>query len=530
MDLKEPSGPPSLGPSLIGRVLDGRYRILSELARGGMGRVYKAEQQPLGRPIALKVLEIGQREGDEAESFRQRFFREAAICAKLTHPNTVRIFDYGKTEDGIFFIAMELLEGLTLRQVLTSDAPLEPWRVIELTLQICGSLAEAHGLGLVHRDLKPSNIILTKHADGREFVNILDFGLVKDIGVEAATDATQAGVILGSPMYMSPEQILQSQLDGRSDIYSIGVTLFSAFTGRKPFRQESALALMNCHLNVAPPPFAEVNAELDLPASLEWITRTCLQKDPARRFASVKELARALRAADLELRGALPNLVMELDDAGRVRLPPEFEEQLTARGVNMTPAGASGPTRSIQVQAPTAAAAASSTVTLNTTGSAKRPRPQPRGPGPAVWGVVALIGLLLGLLAVGLVWRLRGEGAEGDASAAGDPADVTPPPAEAVDQATAAPTEPLIGAATPSPNGSPSSGGTTPARVPTPSAPPVMVEAAIPVEKTSPPTPAEATATATPTPEPTPTPEATPKPGEEGWSKPNSDLKDPWED
>lgn len=518
MDLKEPSGPPSLGPSLIGRVLDGRYRILSELARGGMGRVYKAEQQPLGRPIALKVLEIGQREGDEAESFRQRFFREAAICAKLTHPNTVRIFDYGKTEDGIFFIAMELLEGLTLRQVLTSDAPLEPWRVIELTLQICGSLAEAHGLGLVHRDLKPSNIILTKHADGREFVNILDFGLVKDIGVEAATEATQAGVILGSPMYMSPEQILQSQLDGRSDIYSLGVTLFSAFTGRKPFRQESALALMNCHLNVPPPPFAEVNPELDLPASLEWITRTCLQKDPARRFASVKELARALRAADLELRGALPNLIMELDDAGRVRLPPEFEEQLSARGVSMSPTGASGPTRSIQVQAPAAAAA---TVTLNTTGSApaKRPRERSRGPGPAVWGVVALIGLLFGLLAVGLVWRLKGEGATGEAAAdlgpdAPDAPAVTPPPSP---DAEPTPSEAAPEAA---PAGAPVSKTRPPpdapkppppANTPSPTAPPIIVDT-------------------TPAPVPTPEPKPEPKPGEEGWAKPNSDLKDPWKD
>lgn len=518
MDLKEPSGPPSLGPSLIGRVLDGRYRILSELARGGMGRVYKAEQQPLGRPIALKVLEIGQREGDEAESFRQRFFREAAICAKLTHPNTVRIFDYGKTEDGIFFIAMELLEGLTLRQVLTSDAPLEPWRVIELTLQICGSLAEAHGLGLVHRDLKPSNIILTKHADGREFVNILDFGLVKDIGVEAATEATQAGVILGSPMYMSPEQILQSQLDGRSDIYSLGVTLFSAFTGRKPFRQESALALMNCHLNVPPPPFAEVNPELDLPASLEWITRTCLQKDPARRFASVKELARALRAADLELRGALPNLVMELDDAGRVRLPPEFEEQLSARGVSMSPTGASGPTRSIQVQAPAAAAA---TVTLNTTGSApaKRPRERSRGPGPAVWGVVALIGLLFGLLAVGLVWRLKGEGATGEAAA-----DLGPeaPDAPAVTPAPSPDAEPTPSEAAPeaAPAGAPVSKTRPPpdapkppppANTPSPTAPPIIVDT-------------------TPAPVPTPEPKPEPKPGEEGWAKPNSDLKDPWKD
>jgi serine/threonine protein kinase len=518
MDLKEPSGPPSLGPSLIGRVLDGRYRILSELARGGMGRVYKAEQQPLGRPIALKVLEIGQREGDEAESFRQRFFREAAICAKLTHPNTVRIFDYGKTEDGIFFIAMELLEGLTLRQVLTSDAPLEPWRVIELTLQICGSLAEAHGLGLVHRDLKPSNIILTKHADGREFVNILDFGLVKDIGVEAATEATQAGVILGSPMYMSPEQILQSQLDGRSDIYSLGVTLFSAFTGRKPFRQESALALMNCHLNVPPPPFAEVNPELDLPASLEWITRTCLQKDPARRFASVKELARALRAADLELRGALPNLVMELDDAGRVRLPPEFEEQLSARGVSMSPTGASGPTRSIQVQAPAAAAA---TVTLNTTGSApaKRPRERSRGPGPAVWGVVALIGLLFGLLALGLVWRLKGEGATGEAAADLDP---EAPEAPAVTPAPSPDAEPTPSEAAPeaAPAGAPVSKTRPPpdapkppppANTPSPTAPPIIVDT-------------------TPAPVPTPEPKPEPKPGEEGWAKPNSDLKDPWKD
>ena len=371
----------------------------------------------------------------------------------------------------------------------------------------------------MHRDLKPSNIILTKHADGREFVNILDFGLVKDIGVEAATEATQAGVILGSPMYMSPEQILQSQLDGRSDIYSIGVTLFSAFTGRKPFRQESALALMNCHLNVAPPPFAEVNAELDLPASLEWITRTCLQKDPARRFASVKELARALRAADLELRGALPNLVMELDDAGRVRLPPEFEEQLTARGVNMTPAGASGPTRSIQVQAPTAAAAASSTVTLNTTGSAKRPRPQPRGPGPAVWGVVALIGLLFGLLAVGLVWRLKGEGAAGEAAAdlgpeAPDAPAVTPPPSP---DAEPTPSEAAPEAA---PAGAPVSKTRPPpdapkppppANTPSPTAPPIIVDT-------------------TPAPVPTPEPKPEPKPGEEGWAKPNSDLKDPWKD
>ncbi|MCK6525613.1 serine/threonine protein kinase, partial [Myxococcota bacterium] len=457
MDLKEPSGPPSVGPSLIGRVLDGRYRILSELARGGMGRVYKAEQQPLGRPIALKVLDIGQREGEEAEGFRQRFFREAAICAKLTHPNTVRIFDYGKTEDGIFFIAMELLEGLTLRQVLTSDAPLEPWRVIELTLQVCGSLAEAHGLGLVHRDLKPSNIILTRHADGREFVNILDFGLVKDIGVEAATEATQAGVILGSPMYMSPEQILQSQLDGRSDIYSIGVILFSAFTGRKPFRQESPLALMNCHLNVPPPPFAEVNPELDLPASLEWITRTCLQKDPARRFASVKELARALRAADLELRGALPNLVMELDDAGRVRLPPEFEEQLTARGVSMSPTGASGPTRSIQVQS----TGGSATVTLNTTGSAPAPRRESRGPGPGTWIAVALIGLLLGLLAVGVVWGLKGGGSS-DAADEDKGSLVTVP--EAAPAAPAAAPASAEGEATPTtPKAAPTAPKATPA-------------------------------------------------------------------
>jgi serine/threonine protein kinase len=214
---------------LIGRLINDRYRIASLVARGGMGRVYRAEQAPLGREVALKVLHP-RYEGDHDPEFQRRFFLEASTCAKLSHPNTVTIFDYGRTEDDIYYIAMELLEGRTLHRAVRTDGPFAPQRAMHIARQVCRSLREAHKSGLVHRDLKPANVFLMRHGDEEDFVKVLDFGLVKDIETPDE-DLTETGLFMGSPKYMSPEQIRGENVDGRCDVYALGVMLYEMLTG-----------------------------------------------------------------------------------------------------------------------------------------------------------------------------------------------------------------------------------------------------------------------------------------------------------
>ncbi|MCB9765649.1 MAG: protein kinase [Alphaproteobacteria bacterium] len=497
---------------LIGRVLDGRYRILTMIAKGGMGRIYKAEQQPLNRIVALKVLSVPPTDAGRGEDFRQRFYREASICSKLTHPNTVRIFDYGKSDDGIYFIAMEFLEGRTMRQILADEAPIAPWRVIDLLKQICSSLAEAHSMGLIHRDLKPSNVIITTHADGTEFVNVVDFGLVKDLeGAFGDGEQTQAGLIVGSPMYMSPEQILQGELTERSDIYSLGVIMYGALTGRKPFKQESALALMNCHINVPPPPFAEINPELEVSANLEWVVMTCLAKDPKGRFASVQELSRALSACDKELRGMVTGLQLEIQE-GRVILPLELEEHLSRR-----PAGSSGPY--------------SGSLTLN------RPM-QVEPPPPRRVGLYVGLGALALLLFIGAAVLVLVAGTdtppEATPAATVAPAPVEPaPPVEPSPPDGAAADTPAVPTPAPPPQDKP-------AATPRPADKPVARPADTPVTK-----PADKPTAAQPADVPAEPPAEPDKPVAEGtdktdpppdpgagddWGKPQSDIRNPWED
>jgi len=194
---------------LIGKTVSGRFRIVSVIARGGMGKVYKAEQAPLGRVCALKVL-MPKYEGDKDPEFHKRFFLEAATAAKLSHPNTVTIFDYGIDEE-IYYIAMEYIEGRTLFRVLRDEGPFPESRTAHITRQICRALREAHGLGVIHRDLKPGNVLLSSHGDEKDYVKVLDFGLVKDVTGEKE-DLTQQGLFMGSPKYMAPEQITGGQV------------------------------------------------------------------------------------------------------------------------------------------------------------------------------------------------------------------------------------------------------------------------------------------------------------------------------
>jgi serine/threonine protein kinase len=278
---------------LIGRVINGRFKIVSVIARGGMGKVYKAEQSPLGRLCALKVLSP-KYEGDRDPEFHKRFFLEASTAARLSHSNTVTIFDYGQDGDDLYFIAMEYIEGRTLHRTLREEGPLDEGRVALIASQICRSLREAHGLGVVHRDLKPGNILLTDRADERDIVKVLDFGLVKDVTGEAE-DLTQAGLFMGSPKYMAPEQILGGEITARTDIYSLGVMMYEMLAGKVPFDRGASVGTLMAHVNDPLPPMRQINPKLQASPTMENIVLRSLEKDPNKRFNSMKDLLNALK-------------------------------------------------------------------------------------------------------------------------------------------------------------------------------------------------------------------------------------------
>ena len=274
---------------LIGKTLCGRFEIVEHIASGGMGSVYKAIQHPLERIVALKVMDDGD---DLEEEFQRRFFLEASLCARLSHPNIVRIFDYGCHEDSIFFIAMEYLEGETLKQYIKRSGPLHPDLAITFISQIASALVEAHEANLVHRDLKPSNLFVTTDKMGNEHVKILDFGVVKH--TSAKESVTQVGLIVGSPWYMSPEQIENAEIDGRSDLYSIGIVLYQLITGNLPFTAKSAIKVIFKHLQDQPPPMVECAPGVVISNDLKSLVKKLLQKSPKSRYRNARELILAL--------------------------------------------------------------------------------------------------------------------------------------------------------------------------------------------------------------------------------------------
>jgi serine/threonine-protein kinase len=299
-DASAGGAPPTGVDPLLGRVLNERFKILEALGSGGMGRVYKAVQSPLDRLVALKVLnpQYGQ---DKDPGFQRRFFLEAAVTAKLRHPNTVTVIDYGKTDDGIYYIAMEYLEGQTLSQLLTQNGPM-PWpRVLSVAQQIARSLREAHKVGLIHRDLKPANVMILNQETDHDVVKVLDFGLVKsflpDTGqFPADVSLTQAGVILGSPQYMAPEQA-RNISDPRSDVYSLGVVLYQMLLGRPPFHAEQGIDIIVKHMNEPPPAFSAVWPNHTIPPEVEALVMKCLAKRPAERFDSMDAVIESMRRA-----------------------------------------------------------------------------------------------------------------------------------------------------------------------------------------------------------------------------------------
>ncbi len=273
---------------LIGRTFDGRYRIDKLLGRGGMGAVYRAQQLSMDKPIALKVLA---KHLAEEERQVQRFNQEALTSSRLKHPNTIRVLDYGKSEDGFLYLAMELLEGYELSRVIRSDGALKPPRALKIARQMTKSIGEAHQIGLVHRDLKPDNIFLCDFFGEKDFVKVLDFGIAKFMeDIPGQESLTQTGFICGTPLYIAPEQALGRPVTPRTDLYSLGVILYEMLTGQPPFRADTPIAIVMRHIHDTPPPMSEIKPDLEIPPELEQLVMTLLQKDPRHRPSTAEEV------------------------------------------------------------------------------------------------------------------------------------------------------------------------------------------------------------------------------------------------
>src|ERR1700753_1288447 len=263
-----------------GAIVDNRYRVLSRLGAGGMADVFLAEDQQLGRKVALKLLH---RRFAADPDFVERFRREAQAAAGLQHPNVVSVYDRGNFED-TYYIAMEYLPGRSLKQLIRQEAPLDPIRAIDITIQILKAARFAHRRGVIHRDLKPHNVIV----DDADQAKVTDFGIAR----AGASDMTETGSIMGTAQYLSPEQAQGHAVGEGSDLYSIGVVLYEMLTGRVPFDADAAVTIALKHVSEAPPPPSQFNP--NIPPELEQTVLWVLNKNPSDRPADADQLITVL--------------------------------------------------------------------------------------------------------------------------------------------------------------------------------------------------------------------------------------------
>ncbi len=319
---------------LRGRLVAGKYRVADRIGQGGMGTVYRAVQIGLNRHVAVKILK---RELAFDPDTVARFQREANALSLLTHPNTVRVYDFGQTEDGLLFLVMELLEGELISNKLNREGVMDVLESVRTTQQILRSLSEAHEHNIVHRDLKPDNILVTRTVGQADsLVKVLDFGIAKIAGPDRAIDQfeTQAGTVFGTPRYMSPEQAQGGVLDHRSDLYSVGTLLYLMLTGRAPFVDDDAVVVMAKHIREIPDSPRTAAPDRPIPKSLDDVVTRSLQKDPALRYES----ARAFEAA---LEACVPEVLALRTGRGRImrRLLPIAAAAATATLVVLAYAG-----------------------------------------------------------------------------------------------------------------------------------------------------------------------------------------------
>ncbi|HET9529585.1 MAG TPA: serine/threonine-protein kinase [Blastocatellia bacterium] len=289
------AGRPMHPDQLIGGVIAGRYRLLEKLGSGGMGSVFKAEDMEAKRLAAVKVLSFELVENPE---FVARFEREAKTGSHIKHPNAVETFDSGRTEDGIVYIAMEYLDGPLLSRIIKDRAPLQLDRVVDYTRQAAAALDAGHRLSIVHRDFKPDNVIICTQPDGSERLKVLDFGVAKQTLLDAEVQKlTRTGFMVGTPQYISPEQLQGQPVGPPSDLYSLGVVVYQMLTGALPFVGNSPQKQMLNRLLNEPMPFSHVNPDIHVPPGVEPAIMKALARNPSDRYLSALDFAAELERA-----------------------------------------------------------------------------------------------------------------------------------------------------------------------------------------------------------------------------------------
>lgn len=277
---------------LLGSVIADRYHVIKKLGEGGMGAVYLAEHVKMGRKSALKVMHPGMNSDPDAIA---RFNREASNASRLSHPNICGIYDFGETSDGLIYLAMEFIEGKALTDLIEASGSLPPARASNIVHQVADALQVAHDAGIVHRDLKPDNIMVAKNRDGSDLVKVVDFGIAKASSSDAQK-VTKTGLVVGTPEYMSPEQLAGDKLDGRSDIYSLGLVAFNCLTGKLPFPSESAQEAMIMRLTDRPRTLAEMRPEVAWPDDLQAVMDKALARDAEDRYQGAAQFGREFAA------------------------------------------------------------------------------------------------------------------------------------------------------------------------------------------------------------------------------------------
>ena len=315
----------SSGPAqdLVGQVIADRYHVVKKLGEGGMGQVYLAEHVKMGRRSAIKVMNPSMVHDPDAVA---RFNREAANASRITHSNVCAIYDFGETPDGLIYLAMEFIEGEPLTDLLARDRSLPTARAAGIFLQVADALQAAHDLGIVHRDLKPDNVMLARARDGSDVVKVVDFGIAKAVGGDDSQKVTKTGLVVGTPEFMSPEQLSGDPLDGRSDVYSLALVLFKMLTGKLPFEGTTVQDTMIKRLTDDPATLAEVRPDLHFAPGLQATLDSALARRPIDRYQSAAKFADDVAAVVGAPRGGrgspLPPTLPEADaPTERLRRP-----------------------------------------------------------------------------------------------------------------------------------------------------------------------------------------------------------------
>jgi len=282
----------------VGKTIAGKYRVEEQIGEGGMGKVYRARQLALDKPVVLKVLHASLLSDERTVA---RFQREAKAASRLNHPNSISILDFGQAEEALY-IAMEFIAGKDLHHILSREWPLPEARVVRIVGQVLSALSDAHGAGVIHRDLKPENIMVEQRRDEPDFVKVLDFGIAKiqDSSGEDGPALTRAGFVCGTPEYMSPEQARGGTLDHRSDLYAVGVILYQLVTGKLPFESDSAVGYATKHLTEQPMPPSQRRPDARISPGMERLILRALDKDPNQRPQTAVEFRELLAGLENE--------------------------------------------------------------------------------------------------------------------------------------------------------------------------------------------------------------------------------------